>query len=331
LTVPPRGYGGIEQVVALLANGLSARGHNVTLFASSGSETAADLAPPLEEAPGPEALGEELHALGHTLRAYLDPACFDVVHDHTPSGTAVGVAMGRRPLVHTLHGPWTDAARQYYGLVHERVDLVAISHAQRRGNPAVRYAGVVPNGIDIPAHPFRAEKDDYLVFVGRAHPDKGPEHAIDVARAAGKPLVLVTKRAEPVERDHWERAVAPRLGAGVTVYDDLPHHDVLELVAGARAMVFPIQWEEPFGLVMAEALACGTPVITRPLGAAQEIVTHGETGFLCDGTAAMARAVADVGCVSPAACRERAVRCFSAEAMVDGYERVYECATTSPR
>jgi glycosyltransferase involved in cell wall biosynthesis len=326
LTVPPQGYGGIEQVVALLANGLSACGHEVTLYASDGSDTAADLAPPLEEAPGPGALGDEFHGLAHALRSYEDGASFDIIHDHTVAGLTIGVALGRRPLVHTLHGPWTTAARRYYAQVHDRADLVAISHAQQRANPSVRYAGVVPNGIDVAAHPFRAEKDDYLVFVGRAHPDKGPEVAIEVAHDAGLPLVIVTKRAEPLEERHWEHAVAPRLDGDVTVHDDLPHDEVLPIVAGARAMVFPIQWPEPFGLVMAEALACGTPVITRPLGAATEIVSDGETGFLCPDLDAMVRAVGQVHRLSPEACRQRAEHCFSAEAMVAGYERVYDAA-----
>jgi glycosyltransferase involved in cell wall biosynthesis len=331
LTVPPQGYGGIEQVVALLANGLSGRGHDVTLYASEGSDTAADLAEPVDEAPGPEALGDEFPALAHALRTYEDAASFDVIHDHTVAGTTIGVALGRRPLVHTLHGPWTAAARRYYALVDDRVDLVAISHAQQGANRSVRYAGVVPNGIDVAAHPFRAEKDEYLVFVGRANPDKGPEVAVEVARGAGLPLVIVTKRAEPVEARHWEVAVEPLLDADVTVHDDLPHDEVLSIVSRARAMVFPIQWPEPFGLVMAEALACGTPVITRPLGAACEIVSDGETGFLCTDVDAMVRAVRQVRRLSPEACRQRALHCFSAESMVAGYERVYESSVARLR
>jgi glycosyltransferase involved in cell wall biosynthesis len=202
---------------------------------------------------------------------------------------------------------------------------VAISRAQRDANPLVRYAGVVPNGIDVDAHPFRSseDKDDYVVFVGRSNPDKGPELAIDVARAAGLPIMMVTKRAEPSEREHWECTVEPKLGPDVTVYDDIPHDDVLSLVASARAMVFPIQWDEPFGLVMAESLACGTPVITRPLGAAQEIVCDGETGFLCDSVEEMGDAVRAACRLSANACCEQARRRFSADAMVEGYERIY--------
>jgi len=134
---------------------------------------------------------------------------------------------------------------------------------------------------------------------------------------------MAVKRAEAHEQQHWEHAVAPRLGSDVTVLDDLAHDAVLGVVAAARAMVFPIQWDEPFGLVMAEALACGTPVITRPLGAAPEIVRHGETGFLCDGVDEMVRAVREAAQISPAACRARVAQRYSAEAMIDGYEDVY--------
>ncbi|HZU72314.1 MAG TPA: glycosyltransferase [Acidimicrobiales bacterium] len=207
---------------------------------------------------------------------------------------------------------------------------MAISVTQRDANPEVSYAGVVPNGIDVDNHPFRADKDDYLIFVGRCNADKGPELAVEVARRAGRRLVMVLKRSEPHEVHHWESEVEPVLTGTETILEDLPHDEVVSLMAGATAMVFPIRWPEPFGLVMAEAMACGTPVVTRPLGAAQEIVADGETGYLRDGVDELARAVADVERISPHACRERAARHCSGRAMVDGYERLYEAACARP-
>ena len=325
LTVPPDGYGGIELVVAHLADGLVARGHDVTLFASGGSHTSARLHSPLERAPGPTALGDGYLNLAHLVDAYQRCGGFDVIHDHTALGVAIAAAADVRPaVVHTLHGPWTDSAKAFYGRVDHRVALVAISEAQRSMNDAVKYAGVVPNGIDVDSIPFRDDKDDYLVFVGRCNPEKGPEIAVEVARKVGLPLVMVVKRSEPHEQAHWEAVVEPVLTGDEAIHDDVAPGDLAPLVAGARAMVFPIQWEEPFGLVITEAMACGTPVITRPYGAATELVDDGVTGFLCETVDDMVDAVGRLDTISAAACRERVERRFSKDAMVDGYGQIFE-------
>lgn len=326
LPVPPPGYGGTERVVALLADGLVARGHDVTLYAAPGSATAARLVAP--DAEMPPFIGADPDAdIAHTLGAYLDVAAagdVDVVHDHTALGPAFAALVpDGPPVVHTLHGPWTPSNRRKIGLVDDRVHLVAISHAQREANPDVRYAGVVHNGIDLDAHPFQPEKQDFLVFVGRASPEKGPEVAIDVARAAGLPLTMCVKRSEPPEWEYWEQVVAPRLGSDVTVLEQPPHATKVDLVGRARATLCPIDWPEPFGLVLAESLACGTPVITRPLGAAPEIVVDGVTGFCCETVDDMVAAVTEAKALDPADCRARAEARFSGPAMVRGYEQVY--------
>ena len=324
LTVPPQGYGGIERIVALLADELVARGHDVTVFAAPGSSTRARLVVPLETAP---LLGDPASApdeLFHTASAFLSAGDFDIVHDHTGLGPALGAMLGGRvPVVHTLHGPWTPLSRRLFGLLDTRVHLVAISEAQRRANPSLRYAGVVYNGIDLDAHPCRKEKEEFLVYVGRVSPEKRPELAIDIARRAGLPLTMIVKRSEPGELAYWDDVVAPRLGADVEVLDQPPHKVKVDAIGRARAMLFPIDWPEPFGLVMAEAMACGTPVIARPLGAAPDVVEDGVTGFLRSTVDGMAEAVFDTAALSPEACRARAERLFSATAMVDGYERLY--------
>ncbi|MDA8313373.1 MAG: glycosyltransferase family 4 protein [Actinomycetota bacterium] len=324
IPVPPPGYGGIERVVAVLADGLVARGHDVTVFAAPGSSTRARLVTPLTSAP---LLGDPASAADeqfHVVSAYLQAEQFDVVHDHTGLGPALGAMLhGRASVLHTLHGPWTTLSRRWFGLLNGRVHLVAISHAQRWANPGLRYAGVVYNGIDLGAHPFRAKKEDFLVYVGRVSPEKRPELAIDIARRAGLPLVMVVKRSEPAERAYWDQVVAPRLGGDVEVLDQPPQDVKVDVIGRARAMVFPIDWPEPFGLVMVEAMACGTPVIARPLGAAPEVVEEGVTGFLRSTIEGMADAVADAGALSPQDCRARAERWFSADAMVGAYERLY--------
>ena len=324
LPVPPPGYGGIERVVAVLADGLVARGHDVTLFAAPGSRTRARLVTVLDAPPllgDPASTSDDLF---HTASAFLSAAQFDVVHDHTSLGPALGAMLdGRVPVLHTLHGPWTALSRRSFGLVHERVHLVAISRAQQRANLGLRYAGVVYNGIDLDAHPMSEEKEPFLVYVGRVSPEKRPELAIEIARRAGLPLTMVVKRTEPAERAYWDALVAPRLGGDVEVLDEPPHEVKVDVMRRARAIVFPIDWPEPFGLVMAEAMACGTPVVARPLGAAPEVVEEGVTGFLRSTVGELAQVVAEVDQISPHACRARAERLFSGEAMVDAYERLY--------
>jgi glycosyltransferase involved in cell wall biosynthesis len=326
LAIPPVGYGGTERVIALLADGLVARGHDVTLFAAAGSRTAARLVSPLSQPPAIIGGAPDEDAF-HTLHAYLAADQFDVIHDHTSLGPAfAGLLRDGPPVVHTLHGPWTQGLRDKLALVQESVELVAISHAQAAINPDVDYAGVVHNGVDLDRHPFRETKEDFLVFVGRSSPDKAPEVAVDVARAAGLPLTMIVKRSEPAEWKYWEQVVAPRLYDGVEVIEQPSHAVKVDLVGRARATLCPINWPEPFGLVLAESLACGTPVITRPLGAAPEIVTEGVTGFLCDTPSEMVAAVDLVANLSPSVCREHAAQRFSADSMVTGYEAVYRSA-----
>jgi glycosyltransferase involved in cell wall biosynthesis len=324
LTVPPVGYGGIELVVALLADGLADAGHEVTLFASGGSRTKARLVSPLSEPTGIEDMEAPIE-VSHALEAYSMGGEFDVVHDHTQLGPAVGGMLGGRPrVVHTLHGPWTPTNRRYYGLLHERVDLVAISRTQRDINSDIRYAGVVHNGIDLGAYPLAEEKGDYLLFLGRSSPEKGPEHAVDIAKAAGMPLKMAVKIAEPAEREHWETEVVPRMTGEEEVFRNAAHEHKVDLLQHARATLFPIQWEEPFGLVMVESMACGTPVLACPRGAAREVVEEGVNGFFAADVAAMVQALDKVGSIDPKACRRTVEERFSAEAMIRGYEAVFE-------
>jgi len=324
--VPPTGYGGIELVVSLLADGLTEQGHDVTLFASGGSETKATLVSPLVDPPDPALLGNPWFDAYHALSSYLAIGDeFDVVHDHSGiAGSAMGALLrGSPPVVHTLHGPWTELTRRYYALLHEHVHLVAISESQRADNPGVRYAGMVHNGVDLDAYSFRAQKDDFLVYIGRANPDKGPTIAIEVARRAGLPLAMVIKKNEPFERTYWDEIVAPLLNDEVEVFEAISTEVKVDLLSRARAMVFPIQWPEPFGLVMVEAMACGTPVVACPAGAAVELVENGVTGFLRDSIDDLVEAVGRVAECSPDDCRRRVEASFSATSMVEGYERLF--------
>jgi glycosyltransferase involved in cell wall biosynthesis len=324
--VPPPAYGGIELVVALLAQEFERCGHRVTVIANGESRPVGALRSTLRTAPPNGTIGNPFIEARHALAAYAACDGVDIIHDH--SG-AFGAAVASRdrslpPVVHTLHGPWTEESREFYRLVDERIHLVAISAAQRDANSNVRYAGTVHNGIDVDTYPMNeGPRTDALVYIGRANPGKNPDGAIRIARGSGRPLQLVVKRHEPEEREYWERAVAPLLGSDVEVLEDIDHETKVQLLQHAHAMVFPIDWPEPFGLVMVEAMACGTPVVTRPRGAAIELVAHGRDGFLCETEAQMIDAVDCVQHLDRTLCRQRAVERFSAPKMAAAYEQLF--------
>jgi glycosyltransferase involved in cell wall biosynthesis len=326
--VPPRGYGGIELVVSLLADGLADRGHDVTLFASGGSHTRARLVSPMPEPPNPALLGNPWYDAYHALEAYLYDASFDVVHDHAgivgPTIGAVVAQLTGRPVVHTLHGPWTHEAKLLYRTIGRFVHLVAISQAQMDGSEGIPHAGVVYNGIDVDQYRFQAAKEERLVYIGRANPEKGPVEAIRIARRAGLPLTMILKRGEPPEQEYFQSAVHPLMGADIELLENVSHERKAAELARAQAFVFPIRWPEPFGLVMAEAMACGTPVVTTHWGSAPELVADGVTGFLRDAEDDLVLAVRQARELDPAASRQRVVERFSADAMVDGYLKIFE-------
>jgi glycosyltransferase involved in cell wall biosynthesis len=330
--VPPSGYGGIEWVVALLADGLTDRGHDVTLFAPPGSETDAELVPPLAEVPRQEVIGDPWYEAAHAVPAYDRADEFDLLHDHTgPVGASIG-AMSEAPTVHTLHGPFTDQTTMLYRRIARRHWFVAISERQRSMAPAnLRWAGVVYNGIPMDRYPLRQDKGDYLFFLGRADEEKAPHLAIEAARQAGRRLVLCVTTKNERERAYWAEMVEPILGDDVEVHGECDQEQKTGLLAGAAALLFPIQWAEPFGLVMTEAMACGTPVVAWRNGSVPEVVADGQTGFIVASVEEMAAAVDRVGELDPRVLRSRVEERFSAEAMVAGYERAYERALAGER
>ena len=323
IAVPPPGYGGIEWVVALLADELAARGHDVTLFASGGSVTKAKLDSVFDPAPGPTTIGDTYLEVLHAFHAYERAEEFDVIHDHSGMvGLAIAARAGFR-VVHTVHGPLVPQALRWYRTVSGRVDFVGISDSQMKPGLDLSWAGRVYNGIPVERYPFRTDKEDFLLFVGRVNQEKGPDVAVEVARRTGVRLVMAAAIKEPHERHYWDEKVKPLLTGTEEILGEITVDEKADLMAGARAVLFPIQWEEPFGLVMAEANACGTPVLAFPRGAAPEVVGDGETGFLCTNIDEMVAAVDRIGDIDPHACRARVEKMFSAQAMTSGYEELY--------
>lgn len=333
-TVPPARYGGTERVVALLCDGLVARGHDVTLIASGGSHTAARLVSPLAEPPDPGDLGNEWDDIFHVATAYSALGEVDVIHDHSGVlGPVLGAAtrrgVGGAPIVHTIHGGWTPRSRRHYRMIDGEVHLVAISEAQRRAQPDIAIPSMVHNGLDPTQFPFRSVKEDRLVFLGRCSPDKGPVEAMEVAARTGLPLDMLIKVNEPDEVEYWQEAVLPALHEGVNVIVNADHQQSIDALGAAMALVSPLQWDEPFGLVMIEAMACGTPVLVCPRGAAPEVVEHGVTGWLTDPddpVDSTIAALSKVRDIDPAACRARVLELFTHDVMVDGYVDAYEQA-----
>jgi glycosyltransferase involved in cell wall biosynthesis len=331
-TIPPSGYGGIEWVVALLADGLTDRGHEVTLFAAPGSDTKARLVSPLHEEPPSDAIGDPWYEASHIVSVYEHGDEFDILHDHTgPVGVSVG-ALSDCPTIHTLHGPFTEQTLMLYRRVARQHWFVAISESQRSmAPPDLRWAGVVYNGILMERYPFREDKEDFLFFLGRADEEKAPHLAIEAARQAGRRLVMCVTTKNERERSYWAANVEPILGDDVEVHGECPNDQKADLLARAAALLFPIQWEEPFGLVMTEAMACGTPVVAWRNGSVPEVVADGETGFIVESVDEMAAAVERVGDLDPHLMRSRVEQHFSADAMVTGYERAYTHALAGER
>jgi glycosyltransferase involved in cell wall biosynthesis len=326
VAVPPRGYGGIEWIVSFLSDGLADRGHDVTLFATGDSETTAKLEFAFEEAPGPTSNNSIWHDTVHQALVHRDTSRFDLIHQHTYWSGMVAALNLELPVVHTLHRALTPEMRRVYEPVADRVWFVALSEAQRSTMPELRYAGVVHNGIDTSIYPLQKDKEDFLLFLGRTNPDKGALRAVEAARAAGMPLVMSVKLAEPVEEDHFKEEIEPVLWDGVTVIREAPHDEKVDLLGRARAVLFPIDWEEPFGLVMVEAMSSGTPVIATPRGAVPEVIEDGVTGFIVpvEGYAeAAADALKRLDEIDPQVCRARVEERFTKDRMIDDYVDLY--------
>jgi glycosyltransferase involved in cell wall biosynthesis len=339
IPVPAPGYGGIEEVIRLLCDGLVARGHDVTLFAPPSSTSPAEVRPLLEDT-HPDEIERARWEVDHVARAFASieaeahgDDAYAVVHDHC---AYCALAMADRldvPLVHTLHGPFDEDNRAFYREHGHKGTIVAISHAQLADAPAaLRGSAVVHNPLNFDEWPLGTAPGEHVLWIGRMAPIKGPHRAIRAAREAGVPLVLAGP-VQPGQEEFFATEVEPHIdGDAVRYVGELQGEEKAEAYGQARAVLMPIRWAEPFGLVMTEAMACGTPVITFPEGAAPEVVTEGVTGFVVEDEHAMAAAIGRVGELDRAACREHAQEAFGLETAVDGYEAIYaQAARSRPR
>jgi glycosyltransferase involved in cell wall biosynthesis len=324
--VPPTGYGGIEWVVALLADGLVDAGHDVTLFASGDSRTNAELDAVFPEAPS-ALIGTSWVELRHAFSCLTRAEEFDVVNDHSGITAAALGGLVSTPFVHTVHGPLDELSRANYEAIASlapAVGLISLSLNQRKPAPELPWVANCPNALDLDAYPYHSERGDYLLFLGRLSPDKGCHRAIEVAQEAGLPLKIAGKKRDHAELEYFDAMIRPRLGEDVEYLGETSHVTKVALLQNARATLFPIEWEEPFGLVMIESMACGTPVIATRCGAVPEVIEEGRSGVIVDDYREMVDAIGAADDLDPVECRRYAEERFSAVRMVDDYEAVYQ-------
>jgi glycosyltransferase involved in cell wall biosynthesis len=333
--IPPAAYGGVETVVADLADALVESGHSVTLIGAEGAETKARFVRVWDRTM-PERLGDSFPEVMNALRTRNSVremvGRIDVVHDHTYSGSlnAEVYASWGVPTVVTMHGTAEHKEwRSYYRELGSNINLVAISARQRVLAPELNWIATVPNALRIEQWPYKARKDNYALFLGRFSADKGAHHAIDAAHEAGIPLVLAGKSSEKIEQEYLADVIRPMLGPDDVMFGVADAREKRILLANARCLLFPVQWEEPFGMVMIEAMACGTPVIALRAGAVPEVIDDGVTGIICDKPDQLAPAIDEVDRLDPAACRRHVAMRFNASTLARGYAGAYRTAINS--
>jgi len=321
--VPPPAYGGTEAVLDNLARGLHTAGHQVLLYTTGDSTCSVPRAWIHPAAAGTVGMGT-LIEMRHVVNAYeaVTEWQADVVHDHTLVGPVYAERFGV-PVVTTNHGPFQSDLDDCYRAMGSSVSIIAISHRQAAAAGDIPIAAVIHHGLDVDRFPMGRGKGGYALFLGRMSADKGVHTAIRIARLARVPLKIAAKLREPAEQAYFDRAVAPLLNECVEYVGEVGGRQKLDLLANARCLLNPIAWPEPFGMVMIEALACGTPVVATPCGAVPEIVDDGITGFTRETETGLAAAVLDVGTLDRQLCRDVTARRFSSERMAADHIQLY--------
>lgn len=325
--VPPATYGGTELVVSLLTEELVRRGHEVTLFASGDSTTTAKL-----ESIHPQALRLDptikevgIYEMLQLSQVYERANEFDIIHSHMGCAGLPYANLVKTPTVFTLHGIFTPDNEKMFAHAR-RQPFISISDSQREPRLNLNCVATVYNGVNTSAYRFYPKPSDppYLAFLGRMSPEKGTHLAIAIAKATGWNLKIAGK-IDPVDVEYFEQEIKPDIdGTQIQFLGEANHAQKNVLLGNAVATLFPITWREPFGLVMAESMAAGTPVIAMNLGSAPEVIAHGKTGFLCQTVEECIQALSKIPAIDRQACRQHVETNFSAQRMADGYEAVYQ-------
>jgi glycosyltransferase involved in cell wall biosynthesis len=335
VAVPPTGYGGTEAVIDQLARGFERAGHEVMLWTTGDSACPVTRGHIFGSAQA-ERIGSAVVELNHVIAGYeaLTAWGADIVHDHTLTGPLCAEQL-HIPVVTTNHGPFEGDLAALYRHLGPRMPVIAISHDQARRAGPIPIAAVIHHGLDPDAYPLGAGDGDddgpYFLFLGRIIPEKGVDHAARAVRHMGGRLLIAAKMREEREHRFFAEHVEPLLGDNVVYLGEVPHEEKLRLLAGATALVNPLRWPEPFGMVMIEALASGTPVVAYRFATAPEIVDHGVTGYLCDGMDDLAARLSDTQRLDRAACRAAVAQRFTTRRMVADHLAVFERALDGHR
>ncbi len=325
-SVPPRKYGGTERVVSNLTEQLVRRGHDVVLFASGDSTTEAELVACCERGLrlDPEATDYHAYTMIQLAMVYQRAEEFDLIHNHTDYFAFPFARLSTTPTVSTMHGRLDlPEVRKVHGYFRT-LPLISISDAQRANLPDAHWVATVHNGIEVHSFTFRPDPGRYLAFLGRISPEKRLDRAIEIARAVGMPLRVAAK-IDAADRDYYEHAIKPLMDHELVEFvGEIDEAEKDAFLGGAYAYLFPIDWPEPFGMTMIEAMATGTPVVAMACGSVPEVVLDGVTGFVCADMRAMIECVERVPEISRAACRRHVEEHFSAETMAGKYERAYQ-------
>lgn len=331
--VPPPGYGGTEAVVSVLTDGLVRAGHEVVLRASGDSLTLAALRSVYPQSlRSADAIKDGTpYDWVHAAEAIADAKAFDIIHNHAGEPVMALAGLADVPMLTTMHcliTPDTKFVWQHYDGYYNTISQAQISTVPPLEGP--RYVGAVYNAIDVASFPFSENKGDYLLCLNRVAPEKGTHLAIEAARRTGRKLIIAGK-VDRADRDYYETAVKPLVdGREVVFLGEADERAKRELYAQAACLMMPICWEEPFGLVMAEAMACGTPVIAFARGSAPELIVDGQTGFLVRDVDSMVEALGKIDAIEPAVCRQHVEANFDVPVMVEGYLRLYREIVGAP-
>jgi glycosyltransferase involved in cell wall biosynthesis len=325
--VPPPAYGGIELVVGLLTDELVRRGHEVTLFASGDSLTLAKLISvhPRALRLDPTIRDSSIYEFLQLASVYEKAADFDIIHSHMGVATLTSANLVTTPTVHTLHGIFTPDNEKIFQHCRKQ-PYIAISNSQREPRLELNYVDTVYNGIDVSSYEFYPQpiEPSYLAFLGRMSPEKGPHLAIEIAQKTGRNLKLAGK-VDLIDLEYFDQKIKPYIdGKQIEYLGEANHLQKNALMGGAYATLFPITWREPFGLVMVESMASGTPVIAMRMGSAEEVIANGKTGFLCDNIEECINSIDKIDSLNRYVCRQYVEENFSIRQMTDGYEAVYQ-------
>ncbi len=326
-SIPPKKYGGIERIISFLSDGLVQKGHQVTLFASGDSKTKAKLIAPVKK--GVKEMGVKWNAywwnnLVHSM-AFERAKEFDIIHCHWIIMGAYFQRLVKTPVLHTMHNiPQESHLRwkvfEYY---KNDLNLVFISKSERKNTPIrLKNSWIIYNGIDLTPFKFNAKPQDHFIWVARICPAKGPQNAIKIAKKAGVKLLLAGQ-IQKQHQEYFKTKIKPHLSSRIKYVGELTQKQLVSFYGRGKATLYPIEWEEPFGLVMAESMACGTPVIAFRRGSVPELIDDGKTGFIAKTISEAVKAVKKIDQIDRVDCRSRIENLFSKEKMVDEYEKLY--------